>query len=267
MSQLNIGFVFLLLAAGTFVTYIGSDAGVFPFGGLAMTGYALYLIMRHVMRSEPKYTTVTNNWSASPSPSIPTGDTSFRTGDYSPSRQRGYDRLLSIFNAHEVVGLSPDQAAVRLTSFFGSRRQAKALVNHPNVIALLGLNTEPGSSDPSMSRHDAPARQAPGHEAWWKTEEDPTRQAVSGQTEPEASDSNDVANSTGIFWSSDGASQPRPSTSAQSPVGTSNDEPRCGLAECDRTVTAFDYRCRTCGLRFCMSHRGSGVDCRSCVVR
>ena len=30
-----------------------------------------------------------------------------------------------------------------------------------------------------------------------KTEEDPTRQAVSGQTEPEASDSNDVANSTG----------------------------------------------------------------------
>ena len=26
-----------------------------------------------------------------------------------------------IFNAHEVVGLSPDQAAARLTSFFGSR--------------------------------------------------------------------------------------------------------------------------------------------------
>ena len=38
----------------------------------------------------------------------------------------------------------------------------------------------------------------------------------------------------------------------------------CGHPGCDKTVSAFDFRCYTCRNRFCPEHAGSSIDCQKC---
>ncbi len=177
-------------------------------------------------------------------------------GQVSPSRGRGYDRLLGIFAAHQVVGMPPEQAAPQLAAFFRPMPvgHIESMLRHPQVTALL----QPARSDSVL----APPSSESSSEEWWKKAE--TSEAPAPQ--PTAPDPGSVEASTGAFWSSE------PSTSADSePVAPSDafmigasGGAVCGAAGCDRAVTDFDYRCFTCRQRFCMSHRGAGVDCPAC---
>ena len=38
----------------------------------------------------------------------------------------------------------------------------------------------------------------------------------------------------------------------------------CGEPSCSTGVNAFDFRCFTCRKRYCDTHKGTGIDCRSC---
>ena len=38
----------------------------------------------------------------------------------------------------------------------------------------------------------------------------------------------------------------------------------CGHPGCDKSVSAFDFRCYTCRNRFCPEHAGSSIDCQKC---
>lgn len=38
----------------------------------------------------------------------------------------------------------------------------------------------------------------------------------------------------------------------------------CGDPSCSTGVNAFDFRCFTCRKRYCDTHKGTGIDCRSC---
>jgi hypothetical protein len=38
----------------------------------------------------------------------------------------------------------------------------------------------------------------------------------------------------------------------------------CGDTSCSTGVNAFDFRCFTCRKRYCNTHKGTGIDCKSC---
>jgi len=38
----------------------------------------------------------------------------------------------------------------------------------------------------------------------------------------------------------------------------------CGDPSCSTGVNAFDFRCFTCRKRYCDTHKGTGIDCKSC---
>ena len=178
-------------------------------------------------------------------------------GQVSPSRERGYDRLLGIFAAHQVVGMPPEQAAPQLAAFFRPMPvgQIESMLRHPQVTALL----QPARSD---SVHAPPSSESSSEE-WWKKAE--TSEAPAPQ--PTAPVPGSVGASTGAFWSSE-ASMPTDTEPVAAPdafmIGASGGA-TCGAAGCDRAVTDFDYRCFTCRQRFCMTHRGAGVDCPACA--
>jgi len=182
-------------------------------------------------------------------------------GTISPSRQRGYNRLMAIFNAQQVVGLPKDQAFARLVPFFGDKGFTIHLLDHPNVERLLGWNQPVAAvATAGMAAQAA----APRTEAWWQEGQ---AQAAAKPAEPAPPAPGSVEASTGAFWSSE------PSTAAEpAPAATPDDfmigasgGAVCGAAGCDRGVTDFDYRCFTCRKRFCMTHRGAGVDCPTCA--
>jgi len=182
-------------------------------------------------------------------------------GTISPSRQRGYNRLMAIFNAQQVVGLPKDQAFARLVPFFGDKRFTRHLLDHPNVERLLGWNQPVAAvATAGMAAQAA----APRNKAWWQEGQ---AQPAPKYTEPAPPAPGSVEASTGAFWSSE------PSTAAEpAPAATPDDfmigasgGAVCGAAGCDRGVTDFDYRCFTCRKRFCMTHRGAGVDCPTCA--
>lgn len=184
-------------------------------------------------------------------------------GTISPSRQRGYNRLMAIFNAQQVVGLPKDQAYARLVPFFGDKRFTRHLLDHPNVERLLGWN-QPVAAAAVVTAGMAAQAAAPRNDSWWQEGQ---TQPAPKPTEPAAPPPGSVQASTGAFWSSE------PSTTDETaPAATPDDfmigasgGDVCGAAGCDRGVTDFDYRCFTCRKRFCMTHRGAGVDCPACA--
>ncbi len=153
-------------------------------------------------------------------------------------------------------GHASEQAAPQLAAFFRPMPvgHIESMLRHPQVTALL----QPARSDSVL----APPSSESSSEEWWKKAE--TSEAPAPQ--PTAPDPGSVGASTGAFWSS----EPSMPTDAE-PVAPSDafmigasGGAVCGAAGCDRAVTDFDYRCFTCRQRFCMSHRGAGVDCPAC---
>lgn len=180
-----------------------------------------------------------------------------------PSRQRGYNRLMGIFNAFKVVGLPKEQAQARLVSFFGDQRLTRQILDHPHVERLLGWN-QPVAAATVATAGMAARTPAPSNDLWWQEGQ---AQAAPKPAEPAPPAPGSVEASTGAFWSSEAPATAEPAP-APAPdtfmIGASGGDV-CGAVGCDRGVTDFDYRCFTCRKRFCMTHRGTGVDCHACA--
>ncbi|MDC3247231.1 hypothetical protein OAU60_02355 [Euryarchaeota archaeon] len=90
----------------------------------------------------------------------------------------------------------------------------------------------------ALNFHDSPELVKEPVNEWWKV----------GKSE----------NKSEIPWSDDKSEIPWSSI----PVSESVDI--CGDPSCSTGVNAFDFRCFTCRKRYCDTHNGTGIDCKSC---
>jgi len=90
----------------------------------------------------------------------------------------------------------------------------------------------------ALNFHDSPELVKEPVNEWWKV----------GKSE----------NKSEIPWSDDKSEIPWSSI----PVSESVDI--CGDPSCSTGVNAFDFRCFTCRKRYCDTHKGTGIDCKSC---
>ena len=90
----------------------------------------------------------------------------------------------------------------------------------------------------ALNFHDSPELVKESVNEWWKV----------GKSEDESA----------IPWSDDKSEIPWSSI----PVSESVDI--CGSPSCSTGVNAFDFRCFTCRKRYCDTHKGTGIDCKSC---
>ncbi len=90
----------------------------------------------------------------------------------------------------------------------------------------------------ALNFHDSPELVKEPVNEWWKV----------GKSE----------NKSAIPWSDDKSEIPWSSI----PVSESVDI--CGDPSCSTGVNAFDFRCFTCRKRYCDTHKGTGIDCKSC---
>ena len=244
------GGMMVTLGFGVFLSVMAAIRGAPPVAGVLLIIYVLHTA-RKQGQAEMKSPVHGHTPQARAPSYTPVQRQADVAGTISPSRQRGYNRLMAIFNAQQVVGLPKDQAFARLVPFFGDKRFTRHLLDHPNVERLLGWNQPVAAA-------------APRTESWWQEGQ---AQAAAKPAEPAPPAPGSVEASTGAFWSSE------PSTAAEpAPAATPDDfmigasgGAVCGAAGCDRGVTDFDYRCFTCRKRFCMTHRGAGVDCPTCA--
>jgi hypothetical protein len=258
------GGMMVTLGFGVFLSVMAAMRGAPPVAGVLLIIYVL-----HTARKQGQAEMMSPGYGHTPQARAPSYTPVQRQSDVagtiSPSRQRGYNRLMAIFNAQKVVGLPKDQAYARLVPFFGDKRFTRHLLDHPNVERLLGWN-QPVTAAAAVVATAGMAAQAaaPRNDSWWQEGQ---AQPAPKPTEPAAPAPGSVEASTGAFWSSE------PSTAAEAaPAATPDDfmigasgGDVCGAAGCDRGVTDFDYRCFTCRQRFCMTHRGAGVDCPACA--
>ena len=252
----------VMLVFGVVLTVFNGDAG--PFLGLTLIGYSIYAARKegqaqHGAPSGGTPHSYDANGGASWTPKQ-----NNVSGQVSPSRQRGYNRLVSIFNAHQVVGLPTDQAVAKLVPFFGDAGFTRHLLNHPNITPLLRLSAPAAVGAAAMGMAaTAPQRD----QSWWKdgapSASDASPAAATPASEPAPSS---VEGSSGAFWSSEAPAPAQAAPPSEFMIGASEDNV-CGAVGCNRTVTDFDYRCFTCRKRFCMTHRGAGVDCPSCASK
>ena len=249
----------MTLAFGVALSVLAIAGGTAPFFGLGLIAYAMYMA-----KQESK---AQNGASAAASVGLGVGTfaqpahiQSYDAGQVSPSRQRGYNRLVSIFNAHQVVGLPTDQAVTKLLPFFGDAGFTRHLLNHPNVAPLLRLSAPAAAGAAAMGMAAAAPQR---DDSWWQDGQAPPA------PKPVEPAPGSVEASSGAFWTS----EPSPlADTAPEPAATPDDfmigasgGDVCGAVGCNRTVTDFDYRCFTCRKRFCMTHRGTGVDCQACA--
>ena len=111
----------------------------------------------------------------------------------------------------------------------------KYFSNHPNHSR--NFLTHPYIKK-ALNFHDSPELVKEPVNEWWKV----------GKSE----------NKSAIPWSDDKSEIPWSSI----PVSESVDI--CGDPSCSTGVNAFDFRCFTCRKRYCDTHKGTGIDCKSC---
>ena len=258
------GGMMVTLGFGVFLSVMAAMRGAPPVAGVLLIIYVL-----HTARKQNQAEMMSPGYGHMPQAQAPSYAPVQRQAEHqsaiSPSRQRGYNRLMAIFNAQQVVGLPKDQAYARLVPFFGDKRFTRRLLDHPNVEHLLGWN-QPVAAAAVATAGMAAQAAAPRNDSWWQEGQ---AQPAPKPTEPAPPAPGSVEASTGAFWSSE------PSTAAKTaPAATPDDfmigasgGDVCGAVGCNRAVTDFDYRCFTCRKRFCMTHRGTGVDCPACASR
>ena len=247
------------LGLGVALSVLAISGGMAPFTGLALIGYSIYAAKKQGEAQHQFPPPGQHSFGASTGGNW-TPQQANVSSQITPSRQRGYNRLVSIFNAHQVVGLPTDQAATKLAPFFGDAGFTRHLLNHPNVAPLLRLSAPAAAGAVAMGMAAATPQR---DDSWWKEgQAPPTPKPV----EPAPGS---VEASSGAFWTSEPSSlpetEPEPAATPEDfMIGASGGDV-CGAAGCDRGVTDFDYRCFTCRKRFCMTHRGAGVDCPACA--
>ena len=183
---------------------------------------------------------------------------------HQPKRQRGYNRLMAIFNAQQVVGLPKDQAYARLVPFFGDKRFTRHLLDHPNVERLLGWNQPVTAAAAWWLRRAWPRRPLPSQRLLVAGRPSPTCPETDGTRGARARQRRSLDGRVLVLGTVHAAETAPAATPDDFMIGASGGDV-CGAVGCDRGVTDFDYRCFTCRQRFCMTHRGAGVDCPACA--
>ena len=244
----------VMLGFGVVLTLFNGTAG--PVVGLLLIGYSIIAAKKEGEAQHEAPSTGQRSFASSGGGNW-TPQQANVSGQVSPSRQRGYNRLVSIFNAHQVVGLPTDQAVRKLVPFFGDAGFTRHLLNHPNVAPLLRLSA-PAAAGAAAVGMAAAAPQR--DDSWWQDGQAPPA------PKPVEPAPGSVEASTGAFWSSEApaTAEPAPAPAPDTFMIGASGGAVCGAAGCDRGVTDFDYRCFTCRKRFCMTHRGSGVNCSAC---
>ena len=249
----------LTLAFGVALSVLAIAGGTDPFLGLGLIGYSVYMARKEAKAQNGASASVPARTGERAYGLVPPTQT-YGAGQVSPSRPPGHNRLVSIFNAHQVVGLPTDQAVTKLVPFFGDAGFTRHLLNHPNVAPLLRLSAPAAAGAAAMGMAAAAPKR---DDSWWQDGQ------ASPAPKPVEPAPGSVEASSGAFW----ASEPSPNTdTAPEPAAAPEDFMMeasggdvCGALGCNRTVTDFDYRCFTCRKRFCMTHRGTGVDCPACA--
>jgi hypothetical protein len=77
------------------------------------------------------------------------------------------------------------------------------------------------------------------------------------------SDSPELVNESVGEWWKVGKSEDK-SAIPWSSIPVSENVDICGDPSCSSGVNAFDFRCFTCRKRYCDTHKGTGIDCKSC---
>ena len=159
-----------------------------------------------------------------------------KTGSTEPTEQRRkfanfsnvdkarYDSFLRAISIQEIEGMSTEQAAKHFASWFAAGEKSSVPFFQTPYV---------------QSVLGLQARPAP----------------VSVTTSASAS----VAEST-----SGGASAGFWSNINEGSQGASSSDDRCAGPGCDRTVSAFDFRCFSCRERFCEGCKGNQLTCPSC---
>lgn len=164
-----------LLLLGVFLTAFDLLLrGSFPLLGLVIIGFVVYQYLKpydpnliahqnYLARNrynQPSY------WSKLPS----SANEKFELDEISPGRRSGYNRLMGIFNAHQIVGLPVDQAHAKLKPFFGDDDFVRHLLNHPNVKTLLELDaTSKAIEETRIFEFEGQASEPTTN--WWQSED------------------------------------------------------------------------------------------------
>jgi len=164
-----------LLLLGVFMTAFDLLLrGSFPLLGLVIIGYVVYQFLKPNNPNQGTHQNVPAstgyNASSYRSTVASTANKISELGKISPSRHRGYNRLMEIFNAHQIVGLPVDQAHARLKPFFGDDDFVRHLLNHPNVMTLLGLNTA-STANAATRTFESKSQASEPSTNWWQSEE------------------------------------------------------------------------------------------------
>ena len=162
------GGMMVTLGFGVFLSAMAAMRGAPPVAGVLLIIYVL-----HTARKQGQAEMMSPGYGHTPQARAPSYTPVQRQSDVagtiSPSRQRGYNRLMAIFNAQQVVGLPKDQAYARLVPFFGDKRFTRHLLDHPNVERLLGWN-QPVTAAAAVVATAGMAAQAaaPRNDSWWQ---------------------------------------------------------------------------------------------------
>ena len=90
----------------------------------------------------------------------------------------------------------------------------------------------------ALNFHDSPELVKESVNEWWKVDKSEDKSSIP--------------------WSEDTSSIP------WSSIPVSENLDICGDPSCSTGVNAFDFRCFTCRKRYCDTHKGTGIDCKSC---
>ena len=122
---------------------------------------------------------------------------------------------------------SIDEGIEKLDKFIHPRhaKHSRNFFTHPYVQKTLKFSDSPELVNESVGE-------------WWKV----------GKSEDKSA----------IPWSDDKSEIP------WSSIPVSENVDICGDPSCSSGVNAFDFRCFTCRKRYCDTHKGTGIDCKSC---
>ena len=160
-----------------------------------------------------------------------------RRQSYSPSKMRGYDRIINQLRLKDQTLSSQGEAINRITaSNMMDEKTATQFVTSPYVLKALGLAGAAGAG------------------------------AAIGAGVKQASESTEsrletMKKEAAAFFDS---AKPKVNTTPSRPVAKGESD-QCQHPSCTTSVSAFDFRCFDCRRRFCSAHKGMTFQCSDCA--
>ncbi|DAC31478.1 MAG TPA: hypothetical protein D7H95_05405 [Candidatus Poseidoniales archaeon] len=156
---------------------------------------------------------------------------------YSPSKMRGYDRIINQLRLKDQTLSSQGEAIQRIMeSNMMDAKTATQFVTSPYVLKALGLAGAAGAG----AAIGAGVNQA-------------------SQTSESRLES--MKKEAAAFFDS---AKPKVNTTPSRPVAKGESD-QCQHPSCSTSVSAFDFRCFDCRRRFCSAHKGTTFQCADCA--